>query len=288
MAVTDWKSPSATGAIDNEWGNPERMYASDNSRAQAGDAAKQDYTGFDFDDDVPEGATITGWEWGIGGRVTTSGDLCQIQGIMVIGGVKGGRFATLTTYTLTRDTTYSSGGDGTLQDNAPTAAEVRASNFGIHLTHYALDALQLSVFLGDHLQIRIYYTELTSLSISEVVALSDTRTIAVGAEYTDVAALSDIIGVSVWVALENSIALLDEAARGTLIELLEPLAWTDGAEETFLATLLDLFSLISTATGEKTGMPVIDQPGTEKRILRTSCRKKQIVKVSCVEKDIEP
>ena len=77
-----WKSPTATGKLDNEWTNPAYAYSSDNNYASAiGTSLDQDYYNFNFN--LPNGAIPTGVQVRVEGHPWEDGNGVHDSRILV-------------------------------------------------------------------------------------------------------------------------------------------------------------------------------------------------------------
>lgn len=157
MADTGWLNPSATGTTYNEWTNPSRCYASDNSyassRNRAG-SANQDF--YNFGVSIPAGSTIDGIIVSIEGKNYSK----KQPNFRVRLSYDAG-----SNYTGTKDTgAYSSesykevGGSADAWSRTWAVGDFSNANFRVHINNVGDNAVA-TYENCDHVRVKIYYTE---------------------------------------------------------------------------------------------------------------------------------
>jgi hypothetical protein len=274
MAVTGWKSPSTNGSPDNDWQSPafpaSNLYSSNNVRGAGTDQQAHSFAGFGFSTaDVPAGSTITDVEVSLEGRVGTTGQQVQVTAQLVIAGANAGIYPGFTNYTLTSDRTYTVLGYTTL----PTAAQVIAADFGITLKAYEITSL--ATFLGDHVQIRVYYETAITVTLSETVSAADSVSHGLGMTFSEIVTGYDAASSSVY----NS-----GASPGTppgVEKTIVPVAYT----EKFIVRKNCVERSMTTAS--TTGKTIMSYVTTKKTIISITPSPKTIVSYANTEKVIQ-
>ena len=152
---TGWKSPSATGRIINQWTNPANAYADNASYATGQDNQWQSYENFGFN--IPDGSTVDGVE----ARVewyqqdVLSADNYLSYYLNSTAGQSGLKIPGLSTSL----TLYVVGGATDLWTASPVLSDFDDVNFSLRVR---LGDVGTIVYM-DYVQVKIYYTEATSI-----------------------------------------------------------------------------------------------------------------------------
>ncbi len=127
------------------------------------------WTGFGFS--IPSGATIDGILFEI--EANRTGPAGVITGVRPVkGGTVGGNNSGSITLSAT-DTYYSVGGATDLQGLTWTDSDINASNFGVAVT---VNQLAMGGARIDHIRTTIYYTAVTTVSVSGTVYTNESGT----------------------------------------------------------------------------------------------------------------
>lgn len=188
MADTGWKSPTATGAVYNDFTNPTYAYSSNDQYATRlmadGSTFRQSYSGFAFG--VPAGATINGIEMSIEGKASSQ--------ISLYHWVYCKNLDQIGTYVLTYHTTEDTqqiGGASLKWGKTWVADDFSDENFYMFFETDpdGTDGITLSI---DHIQVKVYYTEATISNVK----------INIGDTFKDASEVKINIG-DTWKAVES-------------------------------------------------------------------------------------
>ncbi len=188
MADTGWKSPTATGAVYNDFTNPTYAYSSNDQYATRlmadGSTFRQSYSGFAFG--VPAGATINGIEVSIEGHGSVQIALMHYVHSASAAG-DGGYYFTH----LISDSAVVEGSSSYLWSRTWIASDFSDENFYMYLTtdDSGTDGITISI---DHIQVKVYYTEATISNVK----------INIGDTFKDASEVKINIG-DTWKAVES-------------------------------------------------------------------------------------
>ena len=157
---TGFQSPTAAGAVNNDWGNTTNAYSSDNSDADVVDNNDmQDWYNFGFS--IPSDAWITGIEVQIEAEDPTDNGANS-------GGVRLS-WDGATTYSVPKkfwggdasDRISTLGDSSNLWNRSWTPGEFSDANFRLKITKLGVNGNKLNV---DHIQVKVYYSQFESPS----------------------------------------------------------------------------------------------------------------------------
>lgn len=248
--TTDWFDPTfadveARGG--STWITPTKVYDSNNQDAKCdipklGDTYWLRATNFLFDGvgGVPSGATIEGIEVDIERAAETAtrirdGDvfLCKSSGRV------GDDKASVTYWPIT-DTYESYGGVADTWSAGLTAADVRASTFGVHIFVFNLDEADALNAYIDHIRIRITYSTAVDITVFPPVSQADGSSVvpamSIGSSLLPPVSLSDseclVSAIGAGVGIASVLATSDGSASVPVLSigsaLLPPAAMSDG------------------------------------------------------------
>ncbi|MFA5154463.1 MAG: hypothetical protein WC554_18110, partial [Clostridia bacterium] len=161
MADTGWKSPTATGAVYNDFTNPTYAYSSNDQYATRlmanGSTFRQSYSGFGFG--VPAGATINGIEVSIEGHGSVQ---IALPHYIHNESASNNRLKYFTH--LVSDSAVVEGGASDLWSGTWVADDFSDESFYMYLTTDpdGTDGITISI---DHIQVKVYYTEATVVNV---------------------------------------------------------------------------------------------------------------------------
>lgn len=224
MAVTAYKFPTAYGDLyDEGWANPTYLYTDDSNGARAYPPLKTNYTTFGFTSgDIPEGATIDGIEVEVEAFSTVNPSTANFFAQLTI---DSGGFPTLVGDVKSVQFVYASekkqwGGAADTWGRSWTQAEIVDAQFGINLYAESVSGPSTQV-RADYVSIRVYYTTLISLELTETVVASDTKYVDITLYKTETVTATDTILSDLTVEKTESVTVADTPLQDITLELTE-------------------------------------------------------------------
>ena len=172
MSDTGWKSPG-TVVNDNSvgtvaWSNPDNAKAGDDSYASVLEYINTIDTHYlkatNFGFSIPTGNVISGIEVRVEKRATSDDGYSwavdnKVKLALPTTGEGSGDKANTTTHYPTSDSYITYGGSSDKWNESLTYSTINSSDFGILFSSHLIIDHSMSVYV-DHIQIKVYYTEL--------------------------------------------------------------------------------------------------------------------------------